>query len=173
MSLKLNIGCGKSKIEGFSGVDRIAFEGVDVVLDVRQTPWPWDDDSVEEVFSSHFLEHLAGEERIGFFNELYRVMKVGAKALIITPDWSHACAYGDPTHAWPPISSWYAHYLNKAWRDGNAPHVPYTCDFDWMHGAGWDEWLAVRNDEMKAFAMQRYTNSVRDLHITLFKRPPQ
>ncbi len=108
-----------------------------------------------------------------FFNELYRVMKPGGKALIITPDWSHACAYGDPTHKWPPLSSWYALYLNKGWRDVNAPHAPYTCDFDWSHGASWDDWLTVRNDEFKAFAMQRYINSVRDLHINLVRRPKE
>lgn len=167
---RLDIGCGARKQEGFIGVDSIAFEGVDVVHDLRVTPWPWEDGSVDEAFSSHFLEHLTGSERIGFFNELYRVMAPGAKITIITPDWSNACAYGDPTHQWPPISSWYALYLNKAWRDVNAPHVGYTCDFDWTHGVAWEEWLNVRNEEMKQFALQRYINSARDLHITLVKR---
>jgi predicted SAM-dependent methyltransferase len=175
--LKLDLGCGKNKTKSqnehpFIGVDSIAFDGVDVVHDLRITPWPWEDNSVDEVFSSHFLEHLAGGERVVFFNELHRVMKPGASALIVTPDWAHACAYGDPTHQWPPMSSWYALYLNKEWRDQNAPHVNYTCDFDWMHGVAWDEWLNVRNDEMKQFAMARYVNSVRDLHITLVKRQP-
>ena len=133
--------------------------------------WPIiPDDSVDEAFSSHFVEHLTGTERIHFFNELGRVLKKGAKATIITPDWSHACAYGDPTHQWPPMSSWYALYLNKGWRDQNAPHVSYTCDFDWAHGASWDEWLNVRNNETKMFAMARYINSTRDLHVNLVKK---
>jgi predicted SAM-dependent methyltransferase len=167
--LKLDLGCGKNKQAGFIGVDSISFDGVDTVLDLR-TPWPWEDNSVEEVFSSHFVEHLTGTERIHFFNELGRVMKKAAKAKIITPDWSHACAYGDPTHQWPPMSSWYPLYLNKVWRDQNAPHVGYTCDFDWVHGASWDEWLNTRNDEMRMFAMARYINSARDLHINLVKK---
>lgn len=167
--MKLDLGCGKRKQEGFIGVDAIAFEGVDVVHDLRQS-WPWEDGTVEQVFSSHFVEHLTGDERIHFFNELWRVMKPGATAQIITPDWSHACAYGDPTHQWPPLSSWYALYLNKAWRDINAPHVGYTCDFDWTTGGSWDEWLNVRNGETKMFAMQRYINSQRDLYVTLTKR---
>jgi hypothetical protein len=191
-ALKLDLGCGKNKQAGFIGVDSIAFDGVDTVLDLTSRdikvynsdgvptawagsiipfkPWPWPDDSVEEVFSSHFVEHLTGTERIHFFNELGRVMKKGAKATIITPDWSHACAYGDPTHQWPPMSSWYPLYLNKVWRDQNAPHVGYTCDFDWSHGASWDEWLNSRNGEMKMFAMARYINSARDLHINLVKK---
>lgn len=168
--LKLNIGCGRSKIEGFLGVDVIKFDEVDIVHDMRVTPWPWEDNSVEEVHCSHFLEHLTGGERVTFFNELYRVLAPGGRALMITPDWSHACAYGDPTHQWPPLSSWYALYLQKQWRDANAPHVGYTCDFEWVHAVSWDEWLNTRNDEMKQFAMQRYINSVRDIHINLMKK---
>jgi SAM-dependent methyltransferase len=186
--LKLDLGCGKNKQAGFHGVDSLSFNGVDTVLNLVRRGgvddaganyqltkdgyafWPWKDDSVEEVFSSHFVEHLTGTERIHFFNELGRVMKKGGKASIITPDWSHACAYGDPTHQWPPMSSWYALYLNKEWRDINAPHVGYTCDFDWAHGASWDEWLNSRNSETKMFAMARYINSTRDLHISLIKR---
>lgn len=168
--MKLNLGSGNKRIEGFTNVDILSLENVDVVFDLSTTPWPWEDDSIDEAFSGHFVEHLSGFQRINFFNELYRVLKPGAKATIITPDWSNACAYGDPTHQWPPMSSWYALYLNKEWRDLNAPHVPYTCNFSWVHGVSWEDWLTVRNDEMKQFAMQRYINSARDLHITLTKQ---
>jgi hypothetical protein len=165
--LKLDIGCGKNKVSGFEGIDSIAFEGVDHVLDVRQIPWPFEDNSVDEVHSSHFVEHLTGEERVSFFNELSRVMKKGAQARIITPHWSHACAYGDPTHQWPPMSEWFAYYLNKGWRDQNAPHTGYTCDFDFTVAGSWDPWLETRNQETKVFAMNRYINSYRDLIVTL------
>jgi hypothetical protein len=169
-SLKLDLGCGPRKREGFHGIDAIAMAGVDTVLDLRVTPWPWADGSVDEVFSSHFVEHLTGAERIVFFNELHRVMKKGTQAQIITPDWSNDCAYGDPTHQWPPMSRWYPLYLNKAWRDANAPHVGYTCDYDYVIGGGWDQWLEVRNMETRIFAMQHYINSMRDLIVTLTKR---
>lgn len=125
--MKLNIGCGKSVIGGFDGVDSINF-GQKYICDVRQG-LPFDDNTVDEVISGHFVEHLTGNERVGFFNELYRVMKRGAVAHIATPDYSHASAYGDPTHQWPPMSEWYVLYLNKTWRDRFAPHVKYTCNF--------------------------------------------
>ena len=168
--LKLDLGCGKNKRSEFVGVDVKKFDGVDIVHDLRKVPWPWADGSIEEVCSSHFLEHLTGSERVVFFNELYRVLKKAATAQIITPDWSNACAYGDPTHQWPPLSGWYPLYLLKAWRDVNAPHVAYTCDFDYTIGGGWEEWLNVRNMETKMFAMQHYVNSYRDLIVTLTKR---
>lgn len=168
-ALKLDLGCGKNKQPGFVGVDVEVFEGVDQVFDLRKTPWPWKADSVDEVYSSHFVEHLTGAERVPFFNELYRVLKVGGKATIVTPDWSHASAYGDPTHQWPPMSGWYPLYLNKGWRDVNAPHVGYDCDFDWTIAASWDGWLNVRPQDTKEFAMQRYTNSTQQLIVTLLK----
>lgn len=196
--VKLDLGCGNRKTGSndqfpFLGVDAIDYPGVvDLVTDLRVTPWafkiPADgvpdygekiacsetwrfkEGSVDEVFSSHLIEHLTGEERVAFFNELYRVLKTGAKALIVTPDWSNACAYGDPTHKWPPVSSWYPLYLNKAWREANAPYVPYTCNFGWVHGVGWEPWLEVRNNDVKQFAIQHYINSARDLHITLEKQ---
>src|SRR5882724_775101 len=158
--LKLDFGCGKNKRPNFWGVDIQKFEGVDQVLDVRKAPWPWADGSVDEAFSSHFLEHLDWPDRVTFFNELYRVLKVGGTAQIITPDPSNDCFYGDPTHK-APMSGWYSLYLNKAWRDGNAPHAPYTCDFDFQNGIGWDNSMATRNDEFKMFAGQHYRNAAR------------
>lgn len=167
--LRLDIGCGKTKMDGWEGIDSIDF-GQKHVHDVRRgLPW-LADCSVSEVRSSHFVEHLTGSERIEFFNELYRVMKPGATALIVTPNWSHACAYGDPTHQWPPMSQWYPLYLNKAWRDGNAPHAAYTCDFDHTVAGSWDASIEGRNPETKSMMMNSYTNAWRDLIVTLTRK---
>jgi hypothetical protein len=175
--LKLDIGCGKNKATGFHGVDQHAFEGVDTVLDVRVAPWPWADESVGELHSSHFVEHLTSLERVTFFNEAYRVLMWAGTVRIITPNWSHECAYGDPTHQWPPLSGWVARYLQKAWRVRNAPHTDaeqtkgfgYTCDFDWRISGTWDGWLKDRSNEEKAFWMQRGVNSTLELIIDLVK----
>jgi len=167
--LRLDIGCGKTTPEGWVGIDAIDF-GQKHVHDVRKGLTWLTDDSVDEVRSSHFVEHLTGSERIDFFNELHRVMKPKATALIITPNWSHACAYGDPTHQWPPMSQWYPLYLNKAWRDTQAPHAPYDCDFDHIVAGSWDPIIESRNAEFKSYAMSNYTNTWRDLIVTLTKR---
>lgn len=166
--LKLDFGCGRTPREGFDGVDQIDF-GQAHVMDVRG-PWAWADESVEEAHSSHFVEHLTGTERIHFFNELHRILIKGAKASIITPHWSNDCAYGDPTHQWPPISNWTYLYLNKEWRTANAPHVGYTCDFDVPQGFGLDASILARNAEYQQFAINHYRNAARDLHATLVKR---
>jgi len=166
--LKLDLGCGNNKREGFTGVDIINFKGVDIVADLREL-WQWADNSVDEVCCVHTLEHFTWPERVHFLNELYRVLKVGSKAEIITPHWSHACFYGDPSHQ-APISEWYVFYLNEEWRKTNAPHTKYTCNFDWVIGGSWDEWLNTRNVEFRQYAMNRNVNSWRDLMISLIKK---
>jgi predicted SAM-dependent methyltransferase len=175
--IRLDLGCGKTKPDGWVGVDTIAFPGVDHVCHLGRERWPFADGSVEEARSMHALEHLAQGERVHFANELYRVLRAGGKAQIVTPDWSHACAYGDPTHQWPPMSSWAYQYWNAAWRKSQAPHTDIehnpaglSCDFEFVIAGGWDAWLNGRNDEFRMFAMQHYLNSYRDLIVHLTKR---
>ena len=168
-SLKLDLGCGPRKREGFTGVDAMTFEGVDVVADLRK-PWAWDDGSVEEVHCSHFLEHLTGAERVHFFNELYRVLKTDGKATIIVPSWTSERAYGDPTHQWPPVCGMAFYYLDKGWRATNAPHCGYTCDFAFVGGNSLANPWALKTQEVQAFAQTHYLNVAADMHVTLTKR---
>lgn len=187
---KLDIGCGPNKREGFAGVDWYPFPGVDHIFDVANegAPWPFEDGSVDEVFSSHFLEHLDARGRCYFANELFRIMKPGAKATIVVPHWSSNRAYGDPTHQWPPISEMWPLYLNKLWRmgndaatppvPGNAPHsdkkwLPwgYDCDFDSMSTpCGLHPIANGRNQEWLQFAVTAYKEIITDMMITLTRR---
>lgn len=182
--MKLDIGCGKKKQDGYIGIDVLELEGVDLIGDLRVAPWRLKrasdgtsmvlkDGSVSEVYSNHFLEHLTGLERVSFFNELYRVMEVGAEARIITPHWSHERAYGDPTHQWPPITSMMYFYLIKEWRDLNASYVGYNCDFGVVMTGYHDQndtWISYRNQETKSVLMTRNINTTTDLVAVLTKK---
>lgn len=178
-SLRLDLGCGTNKKDGFLGVDIEAFPGVDQVVDLRKIPWPWKDASVEEIHCSHFLEHLTGPERIDFFNELYRVMTVGAKAMFITPHWSSGRAYGDVTHQWPPVVEMFWYYLSKLWREGNpkvdppqlpnAPHVGLRCNFEVTWGYILANPWPQRSQETQAFALNHYREVAQDMVATATK----
>lgn len=197
--LKLDLGCGKNKREGFIGVDSRSFEGVDVVCDLSAKTWTvakeddlrnksvplfasndgdevgeayiFHDESVDEVHCSHFVEHLTATGRINFVNEIYRVLRKGGKATLITPHWASCRAYGDLTHQWPPVSEFWFYYLSKDWREQNAPHNDqYACDFEATWGYGMHQSLLVKNTEMQQFAMQFYKEAVQDLHATLIKK---
>lgn len=167
--LRLDIGCGPNTKEGFEGVDAIAF-GQTYHWDVR-APWPIADQSVEEIHSSHFLEHLTGAERCAFFDEAHRVLIPDGKMLIICPHAFNICAYGDPTHQWPPVTEWTFQYTNEPWRKGNAPHVNMKCNFDFFYGYSTDGDIGTRNQEYQQFAIRHYNNAIRDIHVTMVKKP--
>lgn len=169
--LKIDLGCGPNKREGFVGVDERPFDGkVDVVTDLRQK-WPWPDNSVDEAVASHFIEHLEADERVHFVNELYRVLKVGASAQVITPHGFSERAYGDLTHKWPPVVPFWFYYLDVGWRKINAPHNDfYTCDFAVTWGYAMHPSLSVRNQEYQQFAIQFYKEAIQDTIATLTKR---
>jgi SAM-dependent methyltransferase len=194
-AIKLDLGCGSNKREGFLGVDRRKFDGVDAVADLsRPGKWrfseqhigglelPLDggngfiipDSSIAEAHCSHFLEHLTGPQRVQFMNELYRVLRPGGTAMIITPYWCSSRAYGDFTHQWPPVGEMFFFYLNRDWRMKNAPDNDaqwnpdgYTCDFDWSYGYGMSAEIMTRSAQSQQFALANYKEAAQDLHATL------
>ena len=175
--LKLDLGCGKNKTEGFHGVDVKKFAGVDTVCDLMGK-WPWKDETVAEIRMNHCLEHFTGPQRVHIFNEMYRVMQKGATAVIVTPSWSSNRAYGDFTHQWPPVSEMLYWYLNKKWRDENAPDTDiewrsdgYTCDFEATIGwYGIHAELIGRSDDVKQWWLTFGKEAAFDLQATLTKR---
>ena len=89
---KLNIGCGRDIRpieEGWVNLDIREGGGVDVVHDLDRLPLPFDDDSFDEVYASHVLEHVLRWENL--LHDIYRIMKPGGVLTIRVP-------YGlDPT----------------------------------------------------------------------------
>ena len=160
--LKLDFGCGPHPRDGFAGVDQYPFDGkVKYVVDIRKTPWPWADSSVDEANASHFLEHLTVTERCSFLNELHRVLKPNANFAFAVPHWNSNRAYGDPTHQWPPISEMFFFYLNREWRMANAPHTDksvwslgYSCNFDFTYGYTLRPDILERNQDYQQYAMR-------------------
>lgn len=80
---KLNLGCGKQKLEGYIGID-IKDYGQEIVRDITRG-LPFDDNSVDEIFASHFFEHLSGEDVIFVLEECYRVLKPNCEIEIRVP----------------------------------------------------------------------------------------
>ena len=165
--LRIDLGCGTKKEEGFLGCDQHPFDGVDVVMNMTGR-WPWADSTVDEAHMSHVLEHFTGPQRVHIFNELYRVLKPGAAAMVITPYWASNRAYGDFTHAWPPVAESLYSYLSKPWRKLHAPDndiewnpAGYDCDFE----------SEVRYELHPAIAS--YEEKARSMAITFYKEACQ
>jgi hypothetical protein len=164
--LKLDLGCGYARKEGFLGVDLYA--KTDIKCDLRKYPWPWKNDSVEEIYCGHFLEHLPGPERVQFMDEAWRILIPGGKMTIVVPYWSSPRSIQDPTHAWPPLAEQSFLYFNKEWRQSNKlEHYLGKCDFDFVFGYIADPETANRSQESQAFWVKHYVNAVNDLQVVL------
>jgi predicted SAM-dependent methyltransferase len=165
--VKVSLACGQNKPEGFIGVDVEKVDGVDVVANLEQFPWPFADDSVDEIECSHYVEHTP--DLNAFMDECYRILKPGGKMHIVAPYYSSIRAWQDPTHK-RAISEMTFFYYNKGWRDSNKlDHYGIKSNFDFQWGYAWDNYWGQRSEESRAFALRHYINVVSDIYVTLEK----
>lgn len=83
--MKLHLGCGSNKKEGWVNIDSVAALNPDVVHDISQ-PLPYDDQSADEVLAEDLLEHFDKYLRFVVFYEWARVLKVGGRMTLQVPD---------------------------------------------------------------------------------------
>jgi predicted SAM-dependent methyltransferase len=86
--MKLDIGCGDFKKEGFLGVDPYM-----ATADYQAPMWelPFPDSSIEEIYSSHALEHISKFEVVPTLTEWQRVIIPGCSIEIHVPDLRWCC----------------------------------------------------------------------------------
>jgi SAM-dependent methyltransferase len=98
--MKLNIGAGYKRVDGFLNVDIDSNCNPDYVLDIERQSLPFADNTVDAVICHHILEHL-GDGFIPFLKELYRVCIGGAIIDVCVPHPRHDIFLIDPTHKRP------------------------------------------------------------------------
>ena len=96
MTMKLNIGCGPDIRAGYVNMDAVPLPGVDVRHDLNCLPWPFADDTFDEVYASHVLEHVADLTQT--MAEIRRICRPGARIQIRVPHFSCGVSHRDPTH---------------------------------------------------------------------------
>jgi len=127
--LKLNLGCGHNKLDGFINVDYAPACKPDVVCNLDETPWPWKKNSVSEVVMFHALEHM-GATSEGFFKimqELYRICRHNAIIKITVPHPRHDNFMGDPTHVrtiTPQVMTLFSRANCDLWQAQGASNTP-------------------------------------------------
>ncbi len=115
--MKINLGSGKRKMEGFINIDNQRRVHPDIVCDIA-VGLPFKDNAVEEVVALDFIEHLERKEVLGLMNEIYRVLKPRGKFYHRTPSDEGRGAWQDFTHksAWN-INTWRFYFTHPAYRD--------------------------------------------------------
>ena len=68
---KLDIGCGRGKPDGYIGIDMLDFDGVDIVWNLENFPWPLEDNSFDYIRAFHIVEHV--NDLVGLFKEVHRI----------------------------------------------------------------------------------------------------
>lgn len=109
---RLDIGCGKFKREGFTGVDSIDF-GDNIVYDLEKgLPEEIKSGTIEYIIADNLLEHIGN--LIVLMNDCYRVLKKDGLFEIIVPLFPTKGAIKDPTHVRFFIEESFD-YFDKKW----------------------------------------------------------
>jgi predicted SAM-dependent methyltransferase len=94
------LGSGKPEGENPKGVkyvDRVAWEGIDIVLDFETKNWPIPTGSGLHLNATHVLEHI--ENLANFMDECHRILSPGGSFFIEVPIVNNIqLAFSDPTH---------------------------------------------------------------------------
>ena len=98
--MKLNLGCGQNYLEGYVNADREPAAEPDVVMDMEEFPWPFENDSIDEIVANHVLEHVGATPDVFLrvMQEIYRICRKGAMVRIAVPHPRHDNFIDDPTH---------------------------------------------------------------------------
>lgn len=96
--LILNLGAGNRIIGGAVNHDLVRHRReIDVVHDLNELPWPWEDEAFDKVAALSVLEHLR-QSLLESMNEVWRITKPGGVAVVKLPHWKHNLSWEDLTH---------------------------------------------------------------------------
>lgn len=87
--MKLHLGCGPKYLPGYIHIDIQKYPHIDKVLDISDLK-DIEDDSIDEIYSCHVLEHFPRHKVVSVLREWRRVLKVGGILRIAVPDFE-AC----------------------------------------------------------------------------------
>lgn len=123
---RVQLGSGANNPADWINIDYSLSEGADLAVDLNQ-PLPFDDNSIEEFYSHHVLEHFNRPQLTTLLLEIKRCLKPGGKLTSRLPDleWAMrqllelppgrvadnmlACIYGANVLGWQPAIA-HTHY---------------------------------------------------------------
>lgn len=162
-NLKIILGGGRQKRDGWLNLDIIKYAEVDIVCDLNKGI-PLKDNSVIEIQARHVLEHLDNIPTIA--EEMWRVCKPGARIFIKAPYYASIGAFKDPTHK-SFITEHTFNYFGVQRHKTNLPDYRYLASFAIEYiGYIWSSpW--IRFLPFKSFLRRHFLNIARTIIIIL------
>ena len=133
----LNLGAGNKIVcaEGAINHDRTRHRPeIDIVWDLNQMPWPWDDNSFDVIVARAVFEHLK-PDLVEVMNECWRILRPDGAIHLKLPNVASLRSHDDPTHRWfatlrtldyfdpdTERGKAYSFYTDRHWQIIKAPH---------------------------------------------------
>lgn len=149
---ELLIGCGHNRDKkvvfggpkdwaGLVTLDRYSECGADVVHDLDVLPYPFENDSFDEIHAYCVLEHCGRQGDWRFFfdqwSEFWRITKPGGTFHGLTPWFTSPWAWGDPSHTRIIGNECLSFLSQRAYEMNRRIDSPMS-DFTWYYKADWE-----------------------------------
>lgn len=138
-SVVLELGCGVRPTPGAIHHDRIIHSPhVDVAHDLDVLPWPWPDESFDEIIAFDVLEHLKLEVA-QWLDEAWRILHPGGMLRLRLPAFDNPVSFRDPTH-----QRLFHEETFYYWQPGHPLHENYGRFYFAESGRWWDVTYVAR-----------------------------
>jgi len=84
--MKLHLGCGPKKIEGFVNIDIYETDATDLICDIKDLHTKFEKNSVDYIYACHVLEHFSRHEYKDVLSTLLDLLAPGGMLRISVPD---------------------------------------------------------------------------------------
>ena len=92
----VELGCGPNPPSTLIGIDILPLEGVHYVTDLEKGLGMIPDNSIDELHSRHFMEHVQNFDVL--IKDIHRILKPGGKHFVVVPHFANPYYYSDYTH---------------------------------------------------------------------------
>ena len=123
---KINLGCGNRIANGYENYDIFPVDERVKYIDLNMVPYPFPDNSMDEIILSHTLEHLKPEMKPFVMDELIRICKPGGVLKVTLPTFENGTVHTSYYHDLGYLYGYYS--KRKSW------NTHHGCDV--MNGQG-------------------------------------